>query len=211
MGGSEGPGLGSPATPRASRAGPCPALSLSAGLKSQHSLPHSVAAPHRLCAPGAAYSPGGVSGGHRPRPASRAGRSRDTPCGGAGWGSEALHARTAATCADRGCPRATEPSRAGGCARPDGGPAAGVREGQAAGGLPSSRVSAASGSRAGVGLIRPRSQGRGWSLEGLLGGNGLHSGCLAQAEGQWCLGQLSLAAGFLFLLLALWPWIRSGG
>lgn len=59
MGGSEGPGLGSPATPRASRAGPCPALSLSAGLKSQHSLPHSVAAPHRLCAPGAAYSPGG--------------------------------------------------------------------------------------------------------------------------------------------------------
>lgn len=84
--GSEGPGLGSPATPRASRAGP--RLSASAGHKSQRSSPilwPPLSASLRPCC----VQPWGLPGGHRPRPASRVGWSQDTPRGGAGWGSGA--------------------------------------------------------------------------------------------------------------------------
>lgn len=169
-GGSEGPGLGSPATPRASVLGPALPSASAPDSKSQHFFPALQPPPPPLCAR-RAYSPGGSQedtgqgrppglDGHGTRPAVvQAGGQRPST---RGWRP---HRATVMSTGDR-----TEPGR--GMRRPDGGPAAGVRRDRQLGASFQQGVSCIR-SRAGVGLIH---QGLRVEAEpgGLLAGSGLH-------------------------------------
>lgn len=123
-GGGKGPGLGSLATLRASRAGPALLTSLSAGLERQRAFPHSVAAPQRLCEPGAAYSPGG----------SREDTDQGWPPGLDSHGMQSAVVRAGGRrphVLTTDVHRRQSRARQGNARSRAGGPAAGVREGQA--------------------------------------------------------------------------------